>query len=74
MRLQEVLKLSGMPFKLGAVMEVPRAFMVADRLASNKDITTLCFSSDHLTEFVFGMDKMSAGVFVVCIQYLLVCY
>jgi pyruvate, orthophosphate dikinase len=62
---KEELKIEGVPFKLGAILEVPRACLVADKLAAIKDVDVLAFSAKELTELSFGVMQEISGEFMV---------
>ncbi len=66
------LKMDEMPFKLGAVLEVPRAYLVAEKIAAVNDLSMVCFASSELTELVFGMNRSDSEGFMVVYVYELI--
>lgn len=62
---KETLKTKELPFKLGVILEIPRAFLVASKIASRKEMQLICFDGGALTEFVFGMSYEDAGLYLV---------
>lgn len=53
------------PFKLGAMLSIPRACFIADKLASSRYADVLCVATDELTEHTFAVDQVSRWSFVV---------
>lgn len=62
---KETLKAEELPFKLGVILEIPRAFLVANKIASRKEMQLICFDGEALAEFVFGMSREDAGLYLV---------
>ncbi|RYH07393.1 hypothetical protein EON65_41810 [archaeon] len=58
-------RIEGDPYMLGLTLDVPRAFLIADKLVANKRISTVSMSGAELTELVFGMDRGDAESFMV---------
>jgi len=50
------------PFLIGTMIEVPRAVLVADRIAEEADFFS--FGTNDLTQLVFGYSRDDAGVFL----------
>ena len=62
----EVAKVSGLTFtyRIGTMVEVPRACLRADAIASEGDISFVSFGTNDLTQLMFGFSRDDAGSFL----------
>ena len=60
----EELKAAGveMPYKVGTMIEIPRAALTADEIA--KEAEFFCFGTNDLTQMTFGFSRDDAGKFL----------
>lgn len=58
-------RIEGDPYSLGLTLDLPRAFLIADKLVANRRISMVSMSGSELTELVFGMDRGDAESFMV---------
>jgi pyruvate,orthophosphate dikinase len=61
---EEEIKASGMDMKyeIGTMIEIPRAALLADKIA--KDAEFFCFGTNDLTQMTFGFSRDDAGKFL----------
>ncbi|BAS28311.1 pyruvate phosphate dikinase [Limnochorda pilosa] len=61
---REVMEKAGVqvPYKVGTMIEVPRAALVADRIAEGAEFFS--FGTNDLTQMTFGFSRDDAGVFL----------
>ncbi len=53
---------AGVEFKIGTMIEIPRACLVADKIAEHADFFS--FGTNDLTQMTFGYSRDDAGVFL----------
>jgi pyruvate,orthophosphate dikinase len=59
---EQVLGQQSIPYLVGTMIEVPRAVIVAERIAEDADFFS--FGTNDLTQLVFGYSRDDAGVFL----------